>query len=152
MTNSAFHTVDGANRAPPEASLEFGRFRGLLRQRLLLADDEPIESGTRAFDLLLALLEADGTLVSREQLSSRVWRGTVVAQNNLKVEGFAAQSSWRRSRLDPYRVWPRVLVHCHSPLERRLERMPASGAAATPINSMVVSAMDHSAIFIRLVR
>ena len=76
----------GANRATAEASLEFGRFRVLLRQRLLLADGVPIELGTRAFELLLALLEADGSLVCKEQLLARVWPGTVVAEDNLKVQ------------------------------------------------------------------
>ena len=88
MTNSVFHTFDGANRATVEASLEFGRFRVLLRQRLLLADGVPIELGTRAFELLLALLEANGSLVSKQQLLARVWPGTVVAEDNLKVHVF----------------------------------------------------------------
>ena len=78
----------GANRATAEGSLEFGRFRVLLRQRLLLADGVPIELGTRAFELLLALLEANGSLVCKEQLLARVWPGTVVAEDNLKVQVF----------------------------------------------------------------
>jgi DNA-binding winged helix-turn-helix (wHTH) protein len=65
MTNSVFHSLDGANRASAEASLEFGRFRVLLRQRLLLADGAPMELGTRALELLLALLEANRSLVSK---------------------------------------------------------------------------------------
>jgi DNA-binding winged helix-turn-helix (wHTH) protein len=86
MTSSVFHTLDGANRAIAEQSLEFGRFRVLLRQRQLLADGAPIELGTRAFELLLALLEANGALVSKEHLLARVWPGVVVAQDNLKVQ------------------------------------------------------------------
>jgi DNA-binding winged helix-turn-helix (wHTH) protein len=88
MTNSAFHTPGGANRAEAEASLEFGRFRVLLRQRQLLADGVPIELGTRAFELLLALLEANGSLVTKEQLLARVWPGIVVAEDNLKAQVF----------------------------------------------------------------
>jgi DNA-binding winged helix-turn-helix (wHTH) protein len=67
------------------ADLEFGRFRVLLRRRQLLADDVPVELGTRAFDLLLVLLEADGSLVTKEELFSRVWSGIVVAEENLRV-------------------------------------------------------------------
>jgi DNA-binding winged helix-turn-helix (wHTH) protein len=85
MTNSGFPTFDGANRVAAETSLEFGPFRVLLRQRLLLADGMPIELGTRAFELLLALLEANGSLVSKEQLLTRVWPGIAVAENNVKV-------------------------------------------------------------------
>jgi DNA-binding winged helix-turn-helix (wHTH) protein len=79
----------GANRSSPaaaDAMLEFGRFRILLRRRQLVADGVPIELGTRAFDLLLALLEADGSLVTKEELMSRVWPGIVVAEENLKVQ------------------------------------------------------------------
>jgi len=59
----------GANRSSPaaaDAMLEFGRFRILLRRRQLVADGVPIALGTRAFDLLLVLLEADGSLVTKE--------------------------------------------------------------------------------------
>ena len=78
----------GANRtsgAAAEATLKFGRFRVLLRQRQLVADGVPVEVGTRAFDLLLVLLEADGSLVTKDELMSRVWPGIVVAEENLKV-------------------------------------------------------------------
>jgi DNA-binding winged helix-turn-helix (wHTH) protein len=79
----------GANRSSSttaDAAVEFGRFRVLLRQRQLLADGVPVELGTRAFDLLLALVEADGLLISKEELLSRVWRGIVVSEENLKVQ------------------------------------------------------------------
>jgi DNA-binding winged helix-turn-helix (wHTH) protein len=67
-------------------ALEFGRFRVLLRRRQLLADGIPVEIGTRAFDLLVALLEADGSLVTKNELLTRVWPGIVVSQENLKVQ------------------------------------------------------------------
>ena len=67
-------------------ALEFGRFRVLLRQRQLLADGIPVEIGTRAFDLLVALLEANGSLVTKNELLTRVWPGIVVSQENLKVQ------------------------------------------------------------------
>jgi DNA-binding winged helix-turn-helix (wHTH) protein len=94
MTMKRHRTIDpkqarlDARRATAEASLEFGRFRVLLRQRLLMADGVPIELGTRAFELLLALLEADGALVTKEQLLARVWPGLVVAEDNLKEQVF----------------------------------------------------------------
>jgi DNA-binding winged helix-turn-helix (wHTH) protein len=68
------------------AALEFGRFRVLVRQRQLVADGVPIDLGTRAFDLLLVLLEADGSLVAEDELLNRVWPGIVVADENLKVQ------------------------------------------------------------------
>src|SRR6266446_6992692 len=77
---------DWSSRAAAEGVLEFGRFRVLLRQRQLAADGVPIELGTRALDLLLVLLEADGSLVTKNELLSRVWPGIVVAEENLKVQ------------------------------------------------------------------
>jgi DNA-binding winged helix-turn-helix (wHTH) protein len=68
-----------------DATLEFGRFRVLLRQRRLLADGVPVELGTRAFDLLLVLLEADGALVTKNELLNRLWPSVVVSEENLKV-------------------------------------------------------------------
>jgi len=80
------HGVNGSNPPVADETLEFGRFRLLLRQRQLLADGMPVELGTRAFDLLLVLLEADGSLVTKHELMSRVWPGIVVAEDNLKVQ------------------------------------------------------------------
>jgi DNA-binding winged helix-turn-helix (wHTH) protein len=76
-------------RSTPTATdtmLEFGRFRVLLRQRRLLAGGLPVELGARAFDILMVLIEADGALVTKDELQSRVWPGVVVAQDNLKVQ------------------------------------------------------------------
>jgi phospholipid transport system substrate-binding protein len=69
-----------------EAALEFGRYRMLLRPRRLIADGEPVKLGTRSLDLLLVLLEADGALVTKEELLSRVWPGIHVSEENLKVQ------------------------------------------------------------------
>ena len=88
MTDPAFPAFEGASRAAAEAPLKFGRFQVLLRQRLLLSDGAPIELGTRAFELLLALLEANGSLVSKEQLLARVWPGLAVGEDNLKMQVF----------------------------------------------------------------
>jgi DNA-binding winged helix-turn-helix (wHTH) protein len=69
-----------------EAAIELGRFQVLLRRRRLLADGVPVELGTRAFDLLLVLLEADGALVTKEEILNRVWPGIVVTEDNVKVQ------------------------------------------------------------------
>jgi DNA-binding winged helix-turn-helix (wHTH) protein len=74
------------NPGAAETTIEFGRFRLLLRRRQLVADGVPIELGTRALDLLLVLLEANGSLVGKDELLSRVWPGVVVSEENLKVQ------------------------------------------------------------------
>ena len=69
-----------------DTTLEFGSFRILTRRRQLLADGVPVELGTRAFDILMVLIDADGTLVTKDELLARVWPGIFVDVTNLKVQ------------------------------------------------------------------
>jgi DNA-binding winged helix-turn-helix (wHTH) protein len=85
-------------RATGDATLEFGRFRLLLRQRQLMADGARIELGARAFELLLALIEAEGLLLTKDALMVRVWPGIVVAPENLKVQIAALRKALGESR------------------------------------------------------
>ena len=95
--NSAINWAS-SSPAAAGATLEFGRFRVLLRERQLVADSGPIELGTRALDLLLVLLEADGSLVTKDELMSRVWPGIVVAEENLKTQIFALRKALGEDR------------------------------------------------------
>jgi|SRR6516225_5864245 len=87
-----------SSQTAAERTLEFGRFCVLLRQRQLVADGRPIELGTRALDLLLILLAADGELVTKDELLCRVWPGIVVAEENLKVQIFALRKALGEDR------------------------------------------------------
>jgi DNA-binding winged helix-turn-helix (wHTH) protein len=80
------HHATSRTSVGAEAAIEFSRFRVLLRRRRLLADGVPVELGTRAFDLLLALLEADGALITKKELLNQVWPSVVVSEENLKVQ------------------------------------------------------------------
>jgi predicted ATPase/DNA-binding winged helix-turn-helix (wHTH) protein len=71
--------------AAPTA-VDFGRFRILLHRRELLADNRPVELGGRAFDVLMALIEARGAVVSKYVLMERVWPGRIVEENNLHFQ------------------------------------------------------------------
>ena len=64
----------------------FGRWRLLPAARCLLADNVPVAVGSRAFDVLLALFESDGELVTKDALLRQVWPGTIVEENNLQVQ------------------------------------------------------------------
>lgn len=87
------HGASWSRATTAGADLEFGRFRVLLRRRQLLAAGMPVELGTRAFDLLLVLLDADGALVTKEELLSRVWPGVVVSEENLKLQIFVLRKA-----------------------------------------------------------
>jgi len=73
-------------RSDPTAIVDFGRYRLLRQRRELLADGIPLELGGRAFDILLALIDADGSVLSKDELMSLVWPGRIVEDNNLQVQ------------------------------------------------------------------
>ncbi|MFO1074060.1 MAG: winged helix-turn-helix domain-containing protein [Geminicoccaceae bacterium] len=66
--------------------IAFGRFELAPRRRELLVDGRPVPIGGRAFDILLALVEAEGAVVSKEELLARAWPGAIVEENNLHVQ------------------------------------------------------------------
>jgi DNA-binding winged helix-turn-helix (wHTH) protein len=68
------------------ARLEFGRFQILPHRRELLANGQLIKLGGRAFDVLMALIEAGGVVVGKDALIARVWPGRVVEENNLQAQ------------------------------------------------------------------
>src|SRR6266850_3507701 len=72
--------------ASGDAVIRFGRFCILPRARQLLVDGQPIELGSRAFDLLMVLIGAPGILITKQEIISRVWPDTVVEESNLKVQ------------------------------------------------------------------
>ena len=68
------------------ASVAFGRFRVLPHRRELLVHGRPIKLGGRAFDVLMALIEARGAVVSKGALMTRVWPDRIVEENNLQAQ------------------------------------------------------------------
>jgi predicted ATPase/DNA-binding winged helix-turn-helix (wHTH) protein len=66
--------------------VEFGRFRLDAHRRELLADGLPVPVGSRAFDILIALVEAGGELVTKDELLHSVWSGAVVEEHNLQFQ------------------------------------------------------------------
>lgn len=73
-------------RAPAELTFSFGRFRLFPRQRLLLQEDNPVPLGSRAFDVLVALVERAGELLDKDALTARVWSGITVEDSNLRAQ------------------------------------------------------------------
>ena len=75
--------------------MSFGPFRLLTRQRLLLEAGKPVPVGSRALDLLIALLERPGELLTKEELITRVWSSTHVVEGNLKFQVAALRRALR---------------------------------------------------------
>jgi predicted ATPase/DNA-binding winged helix-turn-helix (wHTH) protein len=70
---------------PDAPVLAFGSFRLLPVQRVLLEGDQPIRLGSRAFEILFALIERSGDIVGKEELIARVWPNTIVEEATLRV-------------------------------------------------------------------
>ena len=63
------------------------------RRRELLVDGQPAKLGGRAFDVLMALIEARGTVVTKNVLMAQVWPDRVVEENNLQIQVSALRAA-----------------------------------------------------------
>jgi DNA-binding winged helix-turn-helix (wHTH) protein len=77
------------------AAIRFGSFCLFPRQRLLFEADQPVPLGSRALDILIALIERHGELVTRRELMLRVWPGITVVDANLTVHIAALRRALR---------------------------------------------------------
>ncbi|WP_426614414.1 response regulator [Bradyrhizobium sp. McL0616] len=66
--------------------IRFGRFLVLPRARQLLVDGRPAVISSRAFDILMVLIRARGTLVTKTEIMNQVWPSTWVEESNLRVQ------------------------------------------------------------------
>jgi predicted ATPase/DNA-binding winged helix-turn-helix (wHTH) protein len=82
--DNALTNMDPVSEA--RTAIEFGRFSVWPRRRELVAEGRPMELGGRAFDVLMALIEARGAVVSKAALMQRVWSGRIVEENSLHVQ------------------------------------------------------------------
>jgi DNA-binding winged helix-turn-helix (wHTH) protein len=88
--------MDTASEAP--AGIAFGRFLLLPHRRELLADGRPVKLGGRAFEALVALIEARGAMVSKHALMARVWPDRIVEENNLQWQISALRTAFGADR------------------------------------------------------
>ena len=69
-----------------EETFRFGSFLLIPAQRVLLGEDgEPLRLGSRAFDLLVTLVESAGKTVPKDRLIARTWPDTIVDEAALRV-------------------------------------------------------------------
>lgn len=72
---------------------QFGSFRLIASERLLLKEHTPVALGGRALDILIALLEQAGEVVSHGELVKRVWQDVIVEETSLRVHIAALRRS-----------------------------------------------------------
>jgi len=80
----------------PEQNDQFYRFDVFtldLARRRLLRDNRPVPLKPKAFDLLVALVESRGRVVTKEELLERVWPNQFVEEGNLTVHMSAVRKA-----------------------------------------------------------
>src|SRR5258707_983189 len=78
--------------------LEFGRFQVLPHHREFLAEGVPVPLGSRAFDVLMVLIEVGGGLVTKGEILRRVGPGMVVGEQSLRFHISAVRRVWGKVR------------------------------------------------------
>jgi predicted ATPase/DNA-binding winged helix-turn-helix (wHTH) protein len=71
--------------AGPASTLAFGPFRLSPARKLLTDEAGEVQLGSRALELLMALVERAGEVVPKAALTARVWPDTVVEESSLRV-------------------------------------------------------------------
>jgi predicted ATPase/DNA-binding winged helix-turn-helix (wHTH) protein len=123
--------------APGETDeVRFGPFRLNAAARLLLRDDKPVPLGGRALDILIALVQHAGEVLSRRELMKRVWPDVIVEEANLRIH-----IADLRKALGDGREGARFITnvpgrgYCFvAPIQRR--RSALAAAASAPVESL----------------
>jgi DNA-binding winged helix-turn-helix (wHTH) protein len=109
-------------------SVAFGPFRLWPAERRLEKTGCPVALGGRALDILLALIERPGEVVSKQELMQRVWPGIAVEESNLRVN----IASLRKALGD------------HTESARFIGSVPGRGYCfVAPVSAREVSAHDN---------
>jgi DNA-binding winged helix-turn-helix (wHTH) protein len=76
----------------------FGPFRLSTTERLLEKGGGPVQLGSRALDILIALVERPAEVVSKKELFARVWPDLVVDEGNLRYHVSALRKALSEGR------------------------------------------------------
>jgi DNA-binding winged helix-turn-helix (wHTH) protein/DNA-binding MarR family transcriptional regulator len=86
--------------------ISFGAFRLYPSQRVLKKGDQPVKLGSRAFDILLVLVQHAGKVVGHKELVAKVWPGVFVEEVSRRVHIAAL-----RKALDTGEAGARYLIN-----------------------------------------
>jgi predicted ATPase/DNA-binding winged helix-turn-helix (wHTH) protein len=126
----------------PGGVIVFGAFRLVPAARTLTRNGSPVQLGGRALDILIALIERAGQLVSKAELFAAVWPKIFVEESNLRV-----QLSALRKALGDDRSGTRFIVS----IPGRGYMFVADGDVASPLLTLAVSNDHVPAPLVRLI-
>lgn len=81
--------------------VSFGPFRLFPSERVLKKMDEPVRLGSRAFDILCALIDQAGELVGNKELVAKVWPDVFVEEVSLRVHVAALRKALGSAETGP---------------------------------------------------
>ena len=128
-----------------DESFAFGAFRLMPAARTLLKDDRPVRLGSRALDLLVALVERAGDIVSKDQLIASTWPETHVDEASLRVHIAALRKVLGDGR-DGARFITNVPGRGYAfvaPLVRTEGAEPDDGEADAPPGDSIPASLTH---------
>src|SRR4051812_18911988 len=77
---------------------ESGTWQVDIARRELRSGGNPVPIGSRAFDIIEALVKSAGDLVTKDELMARVWLGITVEENTLQVHISAVRKALGHDR------------------------------------------------------
>lgn len=127
--------------APPDVmadrigrEITFGPFRLQPERQLLLDGDTAVRIGGRALDILIALVERPGELLTKDELVARAWPNLVVDEANLR-----AQVALLRKALNDGRAGARYVVAVPGRGYRFVAPVAQTKRPSTPASSPLVA-------------
>ncbi len=117
----------------PDETFLFGPFALIPAQRVLLEHGKPLRLGSRAMDILIALVEHCGETIDKTDLIARIWRDTTVEEGALRVHVAALRKALGDGR-DGRRYIGNIPGRGYRFLEpvTRRQEPPATPATVTP--------------------
>jgi DNA-binding winged helix-turn-helix (wHTH) protein len=117
-----------------EVVFRFGSFELAPVRRLLSRGGRPVKLGSRALDLLVALVERAGHVVTKDELMMRVWSNVIVEDTNLRVNIYNLRRVLGDDGLDErYIVYVARRGYVFvAPLEYSRQDVARRGAVAAP--------------------
>lgn len=112
-------------RPDHEQVLTFGPFQLFPARKMLLENGREVRLGSRAIELLTALVDRAGEVVGKNELIAYVWPNTVVEDNNLRVHIASI-----RKRLGEGQAGARYIVNVAGRGYSFIAPVASSGAAA----------------------
>ncbi len=85
LEREEMNVMETLTKRPPSPDLIcFGPFRLSVAERVLEKEGVAVRLGSRALDILIALIERPGEVVTKKDLFARVWPDLVVDESNLR--------------------------------------------------------------------